>query len=196
MTRLTEGRAGLPVRGFAALAGRVTGTEPPAVFLTLGRHPRLFWSWLLFAGSMMPGGRLPRRDTELVILRVATLAGSEYELTQHRGLGRRAGLTAAEIQRVDDGPDAAGWSAADRLLLSAVDELFATEDLADASWADLRGHYDEPRCLELVMLVGHYRMLGTVLTTLRVAPDRPRRDGGTPSGGWKLLWSGVVGGRS
>ncbi len=83
--------AGLLVSGFARLAGRVTGTEPPAVFLTLGRHRRLFWGWLLFAGSLMPGGRLPRRETELVILRVATLSGNDYELTQHRRLGRRAG---------------------------------------------------------------------------------------------------------
>ena len=58
----------------------MTGTEPPGVFLTLGRHRRLFWGWLLFAGSLMPGGRLPRRETELVILRVATLAGNDYEL--------------------------------------------------------------------------------------------------------------------
>lgn len=163
------------VRGFAALAGRVTGTEPPRVFLTLGRNPRLFWSWLLFAGSMMPGGRLSRRETELVILRVATLAGSEYELTQHRPLGRRAGLSAADIDRVADGPEAAGWTPSDALLLRTVDELFATEDLSDASWTALRGRYDEHRCLELVMLVGHYRMLATALTTLRVPPDAPRR---------------------
>ncbi len=56
------------VSGFARLAGRVSGTEPPAVFLTLGRNRRLFWGWLFFAGRLMPGGRLPRRDTELLML--------------------------------------------------------------------------------------------------------------------------------
>ncbi|MGA8256220.1 MAG: carboxymuconolactone decarboxylase family protein [Nocardioides sp.] len=165
---------GPAVRGFAAVAGRVTGTQPPAVFLTLGRNPRLFWSWLLFAGSMMPGGRLPRRDTELVILRVATLAGSDYELTQHRRLGRRAGLTAEEVDRVALGPAAAGWSDSDRLLLDVTDELHTDEDLSDSSWEKLRAALDERSCLELVMLVGHYRMLATALTTLRVVPDQPR----------------------
>jgi len=171
--RIAPGRGPL-VRGFAAVAGRVTGTEPPAVFLTLGRNPRMFWSWLLFAGSMMPGGRLGRRETELVILRVATLAGSEYELTQHRRLGRRAGLTSDEVDRVAEGPGAPGWSDADRLLLRVADELHATEDLTDATWTELRATHDERVCLELVMLVGHYRMLATALTTLRVAPDRAR----------------------
>ena len=166
--------AGLLVSGFARLAGRVTGTEPPAVFLTLGRHRRLFWGWLLFAGALMPGGRLLRRETELVILRVATLSGSDYELTQHRRLGRRAGLSAAEIDRVAGGPDAEGWAPRERLLLRVTDELHAHQDLSDATWAELRGRLDERECIELVMLVGHYTMLATTLTTLRVQPDRAR----------------------
>lgn len=173
MSRI-EGRPGFAVRQFARLAGRVTGTEPPGVFLTLGRHRRLFWGWLLFAGSLMPGGRLPRRETELVILRVGTLTGNEYELTQHRRLGRRAGLSRDEVDRVAEGPDAAGWSDRERLLLRATDELHATQDLSDATWAELRASLDERVCIELVMLVGHYTMLATTLTTLRVEPDRPR----------------------
>jgi alkylhydroperoxidase family enzyme len=175
--RVTPGRTrdtGLLVQGFARLAGRVTGTEPPAVFLTLGRHRRLFWGWLLFAGALMPGGRLTRRDTELVILRVATLCGSDYELAQHRRLGRKAGLSATEIDRVALGPEDPAWSAGERLLLQVTDELHATADLSDATWARLRAAYDERRCIELVMLVGHYRMLATTLTTLRIRPDRPR----------------------
>lgn len=171
----TRRETGLLVQGFARLAGRVQGTEPPAVFLTLGRHRRLFWGWLHFAGTMMPGGRLARRETELVILRVATLCGSEYELTQHRPLARRAGLDAAQVERVAEGPSAPGWTDAERLLLEVVDELHATEDLSDATWARLRAARDERECLELVMLAGHYRMLATTLTVLRVPPDRPRR---------------------
>jgi alkylhydroperoxidase family enzyme len=166
--------AGLLVSGFARLAGRVTGTEPPAVFLTLGRHRRLFWGWLLFAGSLMPGGRLPRRETELVILRVATLSGNDYELTQHRRLGRRAGLSANEVDRVAGGPDATEWDVRDRLLLRVADELHREQDLSDATWSDLRARLDERECIELVMLIGHYTMLATTLTTLRVQPDRPR----------------------
>ncbi|WP_121258895.1 carboxymuconolactone decarboxylase family protein [Nocardioides ferulae] len=176
--RVTPGArrdVGLLTWGFARLAGRVSGTEPPAVFLTLGRHRRLFRGWLHFAGTMMPGGRLPRRETELVILRVAALTGSEYEATQHRRLGRRAGLTADEIDRVAQGPDAAGWSGRDRLLLRVTDELHATRDLSDQTWTDLRGTLEERTCIELLMLVGHYEMLATTLHTLRVQPDAPRR---------------------
>jgi len=166
---------GLLIWWFARVAGRVTGTEPPAVFLTLGRSRGLFWGWLHFAGRLMPGGRLPRRETELVILRVATLAGSDYELTQHRRLGRRAGLTDAEIERVADGPDAPGWSARQRLLLEVADELHETRDLTDETWAAVSAELDERTSIELLMLLGHYEMLATTLQALRVQPDRPRR---------------------
>ncbi len=176
--RVSPGRirdTGLLVHVFARLAGRAAGTKPPAVFLTLGRHRRLFWGWVFFAGALMPGGRLPRRETELVILRVATLSGSAYELTQHRRLGRRAGLTADEIERVTLGPADPSWGPRDRLLLRVADSLHARRDVSDGLWTELRVQLDEREAIELVMLVGHYAMLATTLNTLRVEPDRPRR---------------------
>src|SRR4051795_8631621 len=88
------------------LGGGTAG--PPALFTTLGRHRRLFRPWLRFAGRLMPGGRLPRSDGELVILRVATLCDCAYEWAHHERIGRRAGLDRAAIARVRDGADAPG----------------------------------------------------------------------------------------
>jgi alkylhydroperoxidase family enzyme len=143
--------------------------------MTLGRHPRLFRAWLHFAGRLMPGGTLPRRDTELVILRVAHLRASEYELTHHVPLGRRAGLSAEEVERIFEGPGAAGWSPREAALLHAVDDLHACGDLADDTWETLRAHLDDRGLIELVLLVGHYEMLATVLAALRIRPDRRGR---------------------
>lgn len=176
--RITSGGlrdVGPAIRGFAALAGRVMGTQDPQVFLVLGRTRRLFWGWLLFAGGLMPGGTLPRRETELVILRVATLTGSDYERSHHERLGRRAGLTAQELAAVTVGPADPLWSTRDRRLLDAVDELHAKHDLSDATWEELRAELDERRAVEFLLLVGHYEMLATTLTALRVKPDPPRR---------------------
>src|SRR4051795_1746364 len=64
---------GVPIWAFTRVAGRVTRTDPPRIFTTLGRHHGLFWGWLHFAGRLMPGGKLPRIDTKLVILRGAAL---------------------------------------------------------------------------------------------------------------------------
>ncbi|MCX6401288.1 MAG: carboxymuconolactone decarboxylase family protein [Propionibacteriales bacterium] len=175
--RVTPGgwrEVGPLVAGFARVAGRVQGTEPPAVFLTLGRHRRLFWGWLHFAGRLMPGGRLARRESELVIIRVASRRGSAYELEQHRRLGRRAGLVREEIAAIEAARDHAGFSAREQLLLRAADELVADQDLSDALWSDLGAVFDEREKIEIVMLVGHYSMLATALQALRVQPDKPR----------------------
>lgn len=179
--RVTPGarrEIGLLAWGFSKAAGRVAGTAPPNIFLTLARNPRLFWGWLDFAGRLMPGGRLPRRETELVILRVAHLRDCGYEFTHHVRLGARAGVTRKDVERVIAGPAADGWSPRERTLLTCVDALQRDQDLGDEDWAQLRRYLSERVTLEFLMLVGHYQMLATTITTLRIQPDQPRRTRG------------------
>jgi AhpD family alkylhydroperoxidase len=167
------GRAGVGLINWAIskIAGRVAGTNPPNLFLTMSRHRRLFRGWLRFAGRLMPGGSLPRRETEMVILRVAHLRDSSYELEQHRRLARKVGLNQADIERVAMGPSDEGWSPRERVMLEVTDELLRTQDVSDETWARLRKHLDERRSIELLMLVGHYDMLATFIRTLRIQPD-------------------------
>jgi AhpD family alkylhydroperoxidase len=159
----------------STVVGRVGGTEPPKLFLTLGRHRRLFRGWLRFAGRLMPGGKLPRRETELVILRVAHLRSCRYEYDHHVRLGHRAGLSDSDIARVTEGPDAGGWTSREHAILTAVDQLHGDQDLDDAAWSALRVHLDDRESIELCMLVGHYEMLATVIAALRIEPDRRRK---------------------
>jgi AhpD family alkylhydroperoxidase len=170
----TRRELGLPIWAFSRLAGRATRTAPPAIFTTLGRGRGLFWGWLHFAGRLMPGGKLPRRETELVILRVAAVRGCDYELEHHVRLGRRAGVRADDVERVRAGSTADGWRDHERLLMQVTEELLATRDLSDPTWDALRATYDERRVIELLLLVGHYDMLATPLKTLRLEPDPPR----------------------
>lgn len=177
MTRIAPGglrQIGLGAWVFSRLAGRAMRTEPPAIFTTLGRTRGLFWGWLHFAGRLMPGGRLPRRDTELVILRVAHLRSCAYEWSHHQRLARRAGHSADDIERIRDG-STAGWPERDATLLGCVDALVRDHDLTDEQFAALRSHLDERQAIEFLLLVGHYDMLATTLTTLRVQPDARRR---------------------
>lgn len=159
----------------AKASGVVTGTVPPRLFLVLGKHRWLFHGWLFFAARLMPGGLLPRRETELVILRVAHLRGSEYEFEQHRRLGRRAGVHSRDIERLLADSAAAGFNDRECVLLTAADQLVGGRDLDDATWSALRTHLSEREVIELCLLVGHYDMLATVINTLRIPPDRPRR---------------------
>ncbi len=154
----------------AGAAGRVIGGQRPNIFTTLGRRRGLFRAWLLYSATMMPGGKLPRTDTELVILHVAALRECEYERRHHVRIGRRVGLTADEIAHAGDA-SWEGWSPRQRVLLEAVEQLVRRRDLDDATWTAVREHLDEPTAIELLMLCGQYDSLATTLLTLRVQPE-------------------------
>ena len=164
---------GLLNAGIARIASLVSGGGPVNIFLTLGRHRGLFRRWLVFAGGLMPGGKLPRSETELLILRTAHNAGSDYEWGHHERIGQAAGLSAQEIQRVREGPEAEGWSERQRRLLRAADELHADGRIADETWAGLAGTYDDRLLIEICMLVGHYEMIAMTLNSLGVQPEPP-----------------------
>jgi AhpD family alkylhydroperoxidase len=155
----------------ARAVGLATGGRPPHIFTTLARHRRLFRRWLRFAGALMPGGKLPRADTELLILRVAHNCSCEYEWRHHERIGQTTGLTAEQVQRAREGADAPGWTPRQQQLLRAADELHAERTISDALWADLRAQLSDAELIELCMLVGHYEMLAMTLNSLRVEPD-------------------------
>jgi AhpD family alkylhydroperoxidase len=155
----------------ARAIGRASGGDPPNVFTTLARHRRLFRAWLRFVARLMPWGTLPRRDTELVILRVAHNCGCAYEWGHHERIAQRAGLSREQVGRVTAGPSASGWTPREVALLRAADELHDERMLSDELWGQLAGPLSEPQLIELCLLIGHYEMLAMTLNSLRVAPD-------------------------
>ena len=182
LTPIALSRLSPPVRLLLQLGARwgsrrTGSTVVPDVFLLLLRHPHLFWSWLRFASKLMPFGTLDRRDAELVILRVAWNCRCRYEWGQHVSIGLRAGVRAEEIALLPQGPDAEGWSPLQRALIRATDELHAQHQVADATWHQLSDLLGPRRCLEAVMLAGHYRMLAGVLNSacLPLEPDTEAR---------------------
>jgi alkylhydroperoxidase family enzyme len=163
--------------GIARVLGWALGGGPPNVFTTLARHRRVFRPWLRFAAALTSSGKLPRRDAELLILRVAHNCRSEYEWNQHERLALAAGLDAGEIARVREGPGAGGWSEHQALLLRAADELHGQRIISGPLWESLSERLSDTELIELCLLVGHYEMLAMTLNSLAAQPDAP---GGPP----------------
>ncbi|NLG44972.1 carboxymuconolactone decarboxylase family protein [Gordonia sp. (in: high G+C Gram-positive bacteria)] len=147
-----------------------TGTDNAHIFATLGRSKGLFRGWLHYSSRMMPFGELSRKETEMIIIRVAHLRGCDYELDHHRRLGAKAGITGELYARILDGPDA-GWGDRERTLLLAVDELVGTRDITDGTWQALRRHLTERKAIAFLLLVGQYDSLATTIGVLRVQRD-------------------------
>lgn len=141
------------------------------VFATLVRYPKLFKRWGVFAGHVLFKSTLSPRDREILILRIAYLTGSAYEWGQHVSIGRDAGLSQDEIEAIKSDPGAHGWSATDRLLLQATDQLHANTCIAPETWAALAAHYSEQQMLDLIFTVGNYNMLAMALNSIGVELD-------------------------
>lgn len=152
---------------------RERGSDAPLlnIFATLAHHPALMKRWLVFGNHVLAKSTLPARERELVILRIGWLCRAEYEFGQHTVIGKQTGLSSEEIERVTQGPDAAGWSPLDALLLRAVDELHGDAFVKDATWKALSKHLSTEQLLDLVFAVGQYNLVSMALNTLGVQLD-------------------------
>jgi len=138
------------------------------IFATLAHHPKLLKRWIVFGNHVLAKSTLPPRERELVILRVGWLCRAEYEWGQHTAIGRASGLSEAEIERIAQGPGTPGWSALDRLLLEAVDELHRDAMIGDATWRALADRLTTQQLLDLLFAVGQYTLVSMALNTLGV----------------------------
>lgn len=148
-----------------------SGGEPFNIFRTLARHPKLFKRAMVLATGLLVKGDLPPRVREVAILRVAWRTGSAYEWGQHVRIGLDSGLDVAEITALATEAAEATWSAADRLAIAVTDELSADDDLTDATWDAALAQWGEQDLMELIFLVGNYRMLAGFLNAARVELD-------------------------
>lgn len=143
----------------------------PNIFTTLARHPKLLKRWMVFGNHVLSKSTLNPRQRELVILRIGWLCRAEYEWGQHVLIGRRAGLSDEEIERVTAGPDAKGWSSLEAALLRAVDELHEDAFVSDSTWGVLSTALDDRQLMDLVFTVGQYNLVSMALNSLGVQLD-------------------------
>lgn len=157
---------------FNKIAARVIRAPRMHLFTALGQHKRLFRFWYLY-GAVLYAGKLPRPDTELVILRVAHLRKCEYELQQHRRFGERFGVPAELQDKIFDWPDSDGLSPRRQALLQATDEFVTQRTVTPQTWEALSGHLNHRQLIEFCMLAAQYDSLATVISVLQIPLDFP-----------------------
>lgn len=142
--------------------------EALAIFRTLAHNPMVLKRFNVLGGGFMSRGVLPARLRELVILRVAWLSGCDYEWGQHAEIALRNGVTKDEVAWIPRALEADYWSAVERAALKTTDRLMAQEEIDDELWARLSQEFDSAALVELILLIGFYRMTADFLKTMRV----------------------------
>jgi len=132
------------------------------------QHPALAKAFLTFNNHVATGSTVSRRIRELLILRISWLRRSEYEFVQHLVLARNAGLSEAELERVQYGPDAPGWDPVDADLVRCVDELHFDARIQEPTWTRLSAEFSTQQLMDIVFAVGCYDLLAKVFKTFGV----------------------------
>ena len=160
-----------PIREFMARRGNLN------VFRLLANAPNVFVGWAQMVDELFDSPTFSQQMREVVILRVAHLQGSRYELGQHVGIARTAGLTEQQINAIlDTGDlDAAGLSRTERTALDVVTELCNTHRLTEDSFATAHAVFGDEALTELLMIVSCYYGLALVLNAADLDVDAAAR---------------------
>jgi 4-carboxymuconolactone decarboxylase len=149
-------------------ASRANPRDAGNILSTLAHHPALTKAYLTFNAHVLLHSTISARVREVAVLRAALASRSDYLWDHHVPLGRRAGLTDAEIESIRVGNPA---DPVDLLVVSAVDELDDQRTISDATWVDLGTHFDDQQRLDLLFTIGCYQQLALVVNTLAIAPE-------------------------
>lgn len=153
--------------------------EPLLLVRCLQRHSALASRLRKLGEALYIEAKLPPRIRTIAILRICALLGCAYEWGGQAAFwGPIAKVDSAECDAlVTGGPDDPRWSAAERTLIGAVDEIEATGTLTDDTWAQLGDTLDDEQRMELLIAVGWYRTICTLCNGLAL-----------PVEGWMRPW--------
>ncbi|WP_432842534.1 carboxymuconolactone decarboxylase family protein [Dactylosporangium sp. CA-092794] len=151
---------------------RDAGRRVPNLMRVMGRSPKFLAGWGTFSDAVRFASTLPRRESELVILRVSLLTGCRYSFSHHVPMGLQNGLTEAQLLALPDWPAAPDeFAPLDRALLAATDAIVRHQDIGDTAFAALREHLSEAEVLDVVAVASFYLSLACIANSAGVPVD-------------------------
>ena len=138
-----------------------------AVGRTFDRHPALAAA-RRGSNYVNRQSKLDARFRELMILRTGRNCRSEYEWAQHVGTVGRAREMGMPVENIARGPDAPGWNATERALLTAADELFGDSSVSTSTWASLVARLGEVDVVNAIISAANYRQVSMALNAFGV----------------------------
>ena len=127
-------------------------------------------SFLNFAMSFRTGNLEPKLR-ELVILRMATLNASSYELMHHLPAAKTAGLSEMEISAITSSHPS-GLDQKQSVMTQLVDDCSQLGKVSDPTFEKAAELFSVAQIAEATLLAGLYEMLACFLKTMGVELDQ------------------------
>jgi AhpD family alkylhydroperoxidase len=143
---------------------------PVNLYRALGNHPALTAAWTEFANAIRHDSKTPRALRELMILRTAQIAHSEYEWAHHLRMARKAGVSEAKIAVLADWRASKEFDAKERAAIALTEAIMAC-NVTDAVHAEVKRHFSDAEFVELSLTASFYAMVSRMLDSMRVEMD-------------------------
>lgn len=121
-------------------------------------------------GDSFRHGNLSDREREFTIIRIGTLANSNYELMQHTPIAQAMGWTGTDINAIQSGMQA-HFDRHFATLMAFIDAVFYNHTTNDSIFNRMQKEFSNDQIAELLLLIGHYTMTANFLNTLDVDLD-------------------------
>ncbi len=114
------------------------------------------------------GTSLPDRLSELAIITTARFWRAQYEWFAHAPLAEKAGVPAAAIEAIRTEGMPLFVAEDEALVYRLCSEIFRTQRLSDASFAEAVAAFGETGLVELISIIGYYTLIGNTLNVFQV----------------------------
>jgi 4-carboxymuconolactone decarboxylase len=143
------------------------GVPTGNIWRALANAPNLLDRILSLADELRHGVMIDRRFRELAVLMVGLVAKSQYEFDHHWNAAVKAGIAREKLESISEFETSPLFDDAERAVLRYAREATLGE-VADATWNDLRGHFDERQATEIVVTVAWYACVVRILVPLKI----------------------------
>lgn len=147
--------------------------NPP--LMTFAHHPHLADLFSQFNIHLLTTNTLPVKERQIAIMRTVWLCGSTYAWSSHLNTSTLCGLSTEMYRPIQAGPDDPYFTAFERTVLRATEELVRDHRVGDESWALLAQEWNEQQLLDFLFTVGAYVLTSGVMRSTGIQRDEQLR---------------------
>jgi 4-carboxymuconolactone decarboxylase len=155
-------------------AGLPEGAPSANAFRMFAHTPAVGAATLRLVFALLTETDLDPRLRELVILRIAQRCDCQYAWVQHVAIARGIGVEEAQIAALECGETPlAAFEERVSMAFTLADEVLANGRATDHTFALARNLFSPRELVELLLLIGYFRMICGTMTTLEVEVESP-----------------------
>jgi alkylhydroperoxidase family enzyme len=152
----------------------VLDRHPVSVLRMLAHAETAFGPWMEYSSALLGQLELDAVLREFAILEVARLRDTEYQWVQHVAIARALGASGEQIAAIKEGREEdPSLTEAQQEILGFAREVTLAGSASEQAVAAVAGRLGPRAVLELLLVIGHWLSICSIVSTLGLQPDLP-----------------------